>query len=76
MQIHPQVSTNGNTIHGFSKGQKSGGAGSTVVGIISPLVEIGLTDLPKSGGAAAPLPSPLLHPCSLYLRPTAYLLQI
>ena len=26
---------------------------------VSPLVEIGLTDLPKSGGAAAPPASPL-----------------
>ena len=40
--------TNLHGLQGCSKGQKSGGAGSTVVGIISPpLVEIRLTDLPK-----------------------------
>ena len=33
--------------------------GSNVVGIICPLVGIGLTDLPKTGGAIAS-PSPLL----------------
>ena len=30
---------------------------------VSPLVEMGLIDPPKSGGAAAPLPLPLVHPC-------------
>ena len=34
--------------------QKSGGAGSNVVGIIFLPVGIGLTDLPKTGGAKAP----------------------
>jgi hypothetical protein len=44
---------------GCTKGQKSGG--QVVLGgdNVSPLVEIGLTDLPKSGGAAAPPASPL-----------------
>ena len=33
---------------------------------MSPLVEIGLTDPPKSGGAAALLPPTLLHACFEY----------
>ena len=43
--------------------QKSGGAGSNVVGIICPPVGIGLTDLPKTGGVKAP-PAPFT-PASL-----------
>ena len=40
--------------------ENPGGAGSTVVGIIClPLVEIGLTDLSKIGGAEAPQAPPL-----------------
>ena len=38
--------------------QKSGGGGSNVVGIMAPLVGIGLTDLPKTGGTIAPIASP------------------
>ena len=35
---------------------------------VPPLVEIGLTDPPKSGGAAAPpLPPTLLHACKCHL---------
>jgi hypothetical protein len=30
-----------------------GGGSDNLVGVLCPLVEIGLTDLPKSGGAAA-----------------------
>ena len=40
--------------------KKSGGGGSNVVGIICPLVTIGLTDLSKTGGGALP-PTPLLR---------------
>ena len=32
---------------------------------VSPLVEIGLTDPPKSGGTASPLPPTLLHACMI-----------
>ena len=45
---------------------KSGGASSTVVGIICPpLVEIGLTDLSNIGGAEAPPAPPWRQPCEL-----------
>ena len=40
-----------NSIQGRRKVWKSGGANCNVVGIICPLVQIGLTDLPKSGSA-------------------------
>ena len=38
------------------EGLKIRGASSDVVSIICPIVEIGLTDLPKSGGRTLPLP--------------------
>ena len=49
---------------GMQQGSKIRGGGQVVLGgdNVSPLVEIGLTDPPKSGGgAAAPLPPTLLH---------------
>jgi hypothetical protein len=35
---------------------------------VPPLVEIGLTDPPKTGGVYAPLPPPLKHACDVHLR--------
>ena len=47
---------------GPSQGLKIRGAHSTVVGIICPLVEIGLTVLPNIGGAEVPKVPPLRRP--------------
>ena len=41
---------------GCRKVQKSGGASSNVVGIISPHCTVGLTNLPKTGGRSEPQP--------------------
>ena len=38
------------------------------MGIMCPLVEIGLTDLPKIGGASAPRPPPLATGLSIVLN--------
>ena len=46
-----------------AEGLKIRGASSDVVGIICPIVEIGLTDLPKSGGRTLPRPDRFRHPC-------------
>ena len=55
------------TIQGCCKVWKSGGASSNQVGITCPpLVEIGLTDLPKSGCAMAP-PAPPGNTPAIYL---------
>ena len=43
-------------IRAVGRSENPGGS-NDVVGIICPLVEIGLTDLPKSGGTMAP-PAP------------------
>ena len=46
-----------------AEGLKIRGASSDVVGIICPIVEIGLTDLPKSGRRTLPRPDRFRHPC-------------
>ena len=46
-------------VQGRGKVWKSSGAHSTAVGITCPLVEIGLTVLPKTGKAKAPPATPL-----------------
>ena len=46
-----------------AEGLKIRGASSDVVGIICPIVEIWLTDLPKSGGRTLPPPDRFRHPC-------------
>ena len=44
------------SLQGYRKVKKFGGANSNVVGIVcpSPLIVIGLTDLPRTGGPLAP----------------------
>ena len=54
-------------LHRHAARVKNPGGGQVVLGgdNVSPLVEIGLTDPPKSGGAAAP-PASHLVACLLY----------
>ena len=62
---------------GMQQGSKIRGGGQVVLGgdNVSPLVEIGLTDPPKSGGAAAPLPPTLLHAC-VYIRRFIFIFRL
>ena len=53
-----------------------GGASSNVVGTLCPPLEIGLNDLPKSGGAMPPTPSSCVHICFAYFLFTKYEMPI
>ena len=50
-------------VTGMQQGSKIRGAGSIGGDNVTPLVEIGLTGPPKSGGRLPPLPPTLLHAC-------------